>query len=220
MLTDDDVVRPHDLLWLRAPQDLLASAALPAWASSEWVSSAPAVVRRDAPGERGAVPVGLRGRLRNERFAGYVARDRIVRRVTPEALAQTRAWESNSTRNPTLVNLPCMRALAYIAHRLDRFGVSWGITGSVGFALASGISTLREDSDLDLLLRAWKPLSRDEALALLSLLRSAPARIDMQVDTARGGFALAEWAGNAERIMLKTSRGPLLVANPWGTDAS
>jgi phosphoribosyl-dephospho-CoA transferase len=37
----------------------------------------------------------------------------------------------------------------------------------------------------------------------------------MQVDTGHGGFALAEWAGKADRILLKTGRGPVLVADPW-----
>jgi phosphoribosyl-dephospho-CoA transferase len=98
--------------------------------------------------------------------------------------------------------------------------LAWGITGSVGFALASGVSTLRQDSDLDLLLRASKPLPRGEARSLLALLQASPARIDMQVDTGHGGFALAEWAGNADRVLLKTGRGPLLVSDPWVDDAS
>jgi phosphoribosyl-dephospho-CoA transferase len=42
----------------------------------------------------------------------------------------------------------------------------------------------------------------------------------MQVDTGHGGFALAEWAGNADRVLLKTGRGPLLVSDPWVDDAS
>ena len=64
------------------------------------------------------------------------------------------------------------------------------------------------------------PLSRDEARALFTLLQAAPARIDMQVDTGHGGFALAEWAGQADRVLLKTASGPLLVADPWAEDAS
>ena len=96
----------------------------------------------------------------------------------------------------------------------------WGIIGSVGFTLASGVSTLRRDGDLDLRLRAAQPLSRDEARALSALLQTAPARIDMQVDTGHGGLALAEWAGTAECILLKTERGPLLVADPWAAGTS
>lgn len=211
MSINEDVIRAHDLLWIATP-----ISDVPAWASPEWLSIAPVVVRREAVAEHGVVPVGIRGRTRGERFAAFVARERIVRRVTPEALARARGWRAHVA----LANLPCIRALDRIAPELDRLPLIWGITGSVGFALASGMSTLREDSDLDILLRAEKPLPREEARALLSLLRTVPARIDMQVDNGHGGFALAEWAGNSDRVLLKTGRGPMLVADPWTPDAS
>lgn len=216
MSSAEEVIRPHDLLWIGTPHDIRSISGVPAWASPEWLSVAPVVVRREAVSEHGLVPVGIRGRARSERFAAFVARKRIARRVTPEALARARGWRAN----PALASLPCVRALACIASELDRLRLTWGITGSVGFALASGVSTLRVDSDLDLLLRAERPLPREEARALLSLLRAVPARIDMQVDTGHGGFALAEWAGNADRALLKTGRGPVLVADPWAPDAS
>ena len=212
----DEDIRPHDLLWIAAPHDIRTESALPAWASPEWLSVAPAVVRREAVGAHDIVPVGLRGRTRSERFAGFVAHERIARRVTPEALARARGWRFDTA----IASLPCVRALASIAPELDRLRLAWGVIGSVGFALASGVSTLREDSDLDLLLRATQPLPRDEAQALLSMLKRMPARIDMQVDTGHGGFALAEWAGQSDRVLLKTGRGPLLVADPWAEHAS
>lgn len=214
--TDGEALRPHDLLWIRDPEDIRSISEVPAWASREWLSLAPGVVRREAVAERDMAPVGLRGRARSERFAAYVAREGIRRRVTPEALAQARAWCGNSA----LASVPCVRALSRVAPELDRLRLTWGITGSVGFALASGVSTLRQDSDLDLLLRAERPLSREAARALFALLQAAPAHIDMQIDTGRGGFALAEWAGQADRVLLKTGRGPLLVADPWAADGS
>jgi phosphoribosyl-dephospho-CoA transferase len=213
---NEEVIRPHDHLWIATPQDIRPISDVPAWASPEWLSVAPVVVRREAVAEHGLVPVGIRGRTRGERFAAFVARERIVRRVTPEALARGRGWRAHVA----LANLPCIRALDRLAPELDRLALTWGVAGSVGFALASGVSTLREDSDLDLLVRAERPLPREEARALLSLLRAAPARIDMQVDNGHGGFALAEWAGRADRVLLKTGRGPVLVADPWAPDAS
>ncbi|WP_272945771.1 malonate decarboxylase holo-ACP synthase [Paraburkholderia sprentiae] len=189
---------------------------MPAWASPEWMRIAPAVVHREDVRGRDAVPMRLRGRNRSDRFAAFVTRDRIVHRVTPEALVQARAWCSA----PELPGLPCVRALACVAPEFDRPGLTWGITGSVGFALASGVSTLREDSDLDVVLCAGHALSRDAARDVLSPLNAAPAHIDVQADTGHGGFALAEWARESERIMLKTRRGPLLVADPWTTEAS
>ncbi len=139
--------------------------------------------------------------------------------LSPEAISFAGNFSANERRRRSSAR-GAMRALSRVAPELDGLRLTWGITGSVGFALASGVSTLRPDSDLDLLLRAPHPLSRDEARALFALLQAAPARIDMQVDTGHGGFALAEWAGQADRVLLKTASGPLLVTDPWAEDAS
>ena len=208
--------RAHDLLWIDEPHALHSTATVPAWVSREWLTLAPVVVRREAVVDDRLVPVGLRGRTRSERFAAYVAREHVQRRITPESLAQARAWRQHAA----LASLPCVIALNRVAPDLDGLRLTWGITGSVGFALASGVSTLRLDSDLDLLLRADQPLSRDDARALVALLESAGARVDMQVDTGDAGFALAEWAGHAERVLLKTQQGPVLVADPWAIPTS
>jgi phosphoribosyl-dephospho-CoA transferase len=213
--TTGATLRAHDLLWIGEPHELRSNSTMPAWASREWLKLAPMVVRRETVADERWVPVGLRGRDRSERFGAYAARERVERRITPEALAQSRVWRGHAA----LAGLPCASALERVAPELDRLRLTWGITGSVGFALASGISTLRPDSDLDLLLRAATPLSRDDARSIASVLQAAGARVDMQVDTGEAGFALAEWAGHADRVLLKTGRGPVLVANPWAHHA-
>ena len=93
--------------------------------------------------------------------------------------------------------------------------MTWGITGSVGFALATGSVAMRPDSDLDLLLRVARPMSRREATELEATLQIFPVRIDVQVDTSRGAFALSEWASGRRRVLLKTNGGPILVDDPW-----
>jgi phosphoribosyl-dephospho-CoA transferase len=213
--TTGATLRAHDLLWIGEPHELRSTSTAPAWASSEWLTLAPMVVRREAVADERWLPVGLRGRDRSERFAAYVARERVERRITPEALAQSRVWRHHAA----LAGLPCVSALERVAPELDGLRLTWGITGSVGFALASGISTLRPDSDLDLLLRAATPLSRDVARSIYSVLQTTGVRVDMQVDTGDAGFALAEWAGHSDRVLLKTGHGPVLVANPWAHHA-
>ena len=208
-------LRAHDLLWIAEPHELRSTSTVPVWATRGWLTLAPMVVRRETVVDDGIVPVGVRGRGRSERFAAWVARKRVRHHVTPESLAQARGWR----RHAGFAKLPCVSALNHVAPELDRLQLTWGITGSVGFALASGISTLRSDSDLDLLLRAGKPLSRDDARSILSVLQAAGARVDMQVDTGDAGFALAEWAGLTDRVLLKTGQGPMLVANPWAAHA-
>ena len=200
---------PHDLLWIRHIEDLVSPTALPAWASGR--ATTPVVVRRERSEDPSLIPVGLRGRIRSERHAAYLRRDRVLLRVVPELLAQTRAW----TRFPDFGALSCIRALASLAPRLDATGLTWGVTGSVGFALATGIVAMRPDSDLDLLLRVARPMSRHEATELEATLQTVPVRIDVQVETLQGAFALSEWTSGRPRVLLKTNGGPVLVDDPW-----
>lgn len=198
-------MQPHDLLWLRTTVDA-AGAPLPDWIEPHW----PVVVRRAGQGGQGLVPVGLRGRSRNQRHAAWVAPAQVMRRCTPEALARERGWPRGASSG-----LACLNALARIAPMLDTAGLAWGPTGGVGFALASGEAVLHPASDLDLLVRAPRPFAGHE-LALLRTLKShAGCRLDVQIDTGCGGFALDEWLAGRRTVLLKTAHGPRLVADPW-----
>ncbi|TWI69375.1 phosphoribosyl-dephospho-CoA transferase [Pseudoduganella lurida] len=197
--------RPHDLLFLRLPDRFDAGGAWPDWLDIAWLLRAPLVVRRDvASGSR--VPVGARGITRSQRCKGHVQRAAVTRCVTPEMLAHVPV--------PPDCTLPPLLALAALAPQLDALGVAWGPAGGAGFQLASGLTALRQDSDLDLLVRAPSPLSGQVIDRLLALQQGASCRIDLQVDTGWGGFALAELARGG-RVLLKTAHGPLLVADPW-----
>jgi len=204
--------RPHDLLWTTGALGALHSpSALPEWLNEEWLSAAPLVVRREqAP--PGLVPVGLRGMQRHQRHAAYLSTEAITRRTPPEVLARTRAWEPWGDA----AGQACRRALRTLAPLLDELPWTWGITGGAGFAIASGLPVLRETSDLDLLLRI--PHSPDTAVLqrLAHRFTELPLRIDVQIDTGHAGFALAEWLRGG-LVMLKTSHGPRLVADPWVT---
>jgi phosphoribosyl-dephospho-CoA transferase len=192
--------RPHDLLFLRSPHAVQA----PAWCDADWMARAPVVVRR-AVAVPGSIPVGLRGRQRSQRSAATVAAEEVVRSVAPEALRADL---------PAAGGLHCIEALGELAPRLDALGLEWGPAGGVGFWLACGLPVLRPDSDLDLLVRAPAPLAPSIVEALSGLQAVSPCRIDIQVDTGSGGFALAEYARGG-RVLLKTAQGPLLVDDPW-----
>lgn len=198
--------RPHDLLFLRLPDRFDAGGPWPDWLDVEWLMAAPLVVRREAaPGS--LVPVGARGARRNQRCKGHVQRGAVTRCVTPEMLARLPL--------PVGCTLAPLLALAGLAPRLDALGVAWGPTGGAGFQLASGLAVLRPDSDLDLLVRAPSPLSAQVVERLAGLQDMAPCRVDIQVDTGWGGFALSEYARGRGRVLLKTAHGPLLVSDPW-----
>lgn len=197
-----DALRPHDLLWLDASS---APEGLPAWCRLDW----PAVVRRDAASNPQRVPVGFRGTGRAQRHADWVDRAVIVRRLSPEALVQKL---HGSDLMPLASQLQVLRMLA---PWFDDIGLPWGPTGSAGFALATGAAVLRPGSDLDLLVRAAHAPSGSQVAGLRCLQDRAGCRLDIQVDTGRGGFALNEWLAGPRRVLLKTARGPVLVADPW-----
>lgn len=199
--------RPHDLLWGLRPEHLPQEA--PAWARAALSGHVPVVVRR-APAESGWVAVGIRGMAREQRHATWMRVSEISRLVSPQAVVRAGRWRSHAQPQ-----WPALRALNQVAPRLDDLGLAWGVTGSLGFELASGISAAHPDSDLDLLLRVPHQLSRAEARTLCALLDQAPGRIDLQLETPRGAVALREWAGEAPRVLLKTQNGPLLVSDPW-----
>ena len=198
-------MRPHDLLWLRTAPSA-DGMPLPTWVETGW----PVVVRRAQPAGSELIPVGLRGRLRHQRHPAWVARAQVLRTCSPEALARARSWTRMVSDG-----LPCIETLARLAPIVDAAGLRWGPTGSVGFALASGESALHSASDLDLLVRAEIPLDDDEVDLLRQLKTHASCRLDIQIDTGRGGFALDEWLAGRRRVLLKTASGPRLVADPW-----
>ncbi|WP_313282193.1 malonate decarboxylase holo-ACP synthase [Stutzerimonas balearica] len=197
-----DTPRPHDLLWGMTPAQLPADA--PAWAVAVLAAGQPVVVRR-ARVAAGLVAVGLRGATRDQRLAALMPVEAIAHRLAPEELLGRRATE----------DLPVFRVLAELRPLLDALGHAWGVTGSAGFQLATGLPTAHPDSDLDLLLRAERPLPRSEARPLLLLLEGRACRVDLQLETPLGGVALGEWAGGAARVLVKAAEGPRLMSDPW-----
>ncbi|QGZ43345.1 malonate decarboxylase holo-ACP synthase [Pseudoduganella flava] len=197
--------RPHDLLFLHALERFEPAGAWPAWLDAAWHARAPLVVRREAVAD-GRVPAGARGRTRSERCKGYVQAASVARIVTPEMLAR-----QAGTGDPAM---PALQVLAALAPRLDELGVAWGPAGGAGFQLACGLPVLRADSDLDLLVRSPAPLATATLEQLLRMQADAAVRVDIQVDTGTGGFALADYARGG-RVLVKTAHGPVLVSDPW-----
>lgn len=190
----------HDLLWGMTPAHLPADA--PAWAVDAISAGHPVVVRR-AIAELGYVAVGVRGRLREQRFAADMPLAAVQRRVAPEALRDV-----VSSRD-----LPALQALAQLRSVLEQ--ETWGVSGSAGFELATGIEALHARSDLDLILRTPKRLERADAEDLLAILDATVCPVDLQLQTPFGAVALREWAGGSRRVLLKTASGAQLVLDPW-----
>lgn len=201
---------PHDLVELAAPDDLVSETAIPGWVRASLARTPFVVVRRAYP-LRALVPVGVRGRTRGERFAAWLPAASAVRRVSPEALVSRRA------RGPG--RAPALAALDDVERLMAGQGLRWGPVGSVGFELATGLPCVTERSDLDLILRAPAPLAVADARRLRAALAALPVRADAQLETPAGGVALAEYADDPPRVVLRTLAGPRRVTSPWGEPA-
>jgi len=203
--------RPHDLLWPADPAALVIDGPRPAWATPPWLAVAPVVVRRAARTDPRLIPVGLRGATRNERCAAQLSAAQVSHVQTPEDVAA--AWRRRDRHAER--DLPCLQTLAALAPALDALPLAWGVTGSVGFSLASGFDVLRPDSDLDLLVRAPTPADAVTLHGIGTLLGSSAARVDVQVETPLGAFALQEWLRTGGPVLLKTDAGPMLCNDVW-----
>lgn len=193
---------PHDLLWGMVPAHLPADA--PDWAVEALRLGHPVVVRRALCAE-GLVAVGLRGAHREQRYAAQMPRAAIQRQLCPEQLIHL-----DSARA-----LPALAALRQLRTTLNLLGLGWGVSGSAGFELATGIPTLTPSSDLDLILRTPLPITRNQARALLAPLSNAPCRIDVQLQTPAGGVALNDLARVDGPVLLKAADGARLLNDPW-----
>ncbi|WP_024697085.1 malonate decarboxylase holo-ACP synthase [Pseudomonas avellanae] len=197
-------VLPHDLLW-GMPLSALPDDA-PQWAVDTVLAGQPVVVRRQAM-PAGQVAVGLRGRGREQRYAASMRLTDVYRRVTPEQLIDS--------ASETVQEWPALRALRQVRPVMDALERVWGVGGSAGFELASGIAALHQGSDLDLILRTPQPFSRRCAAELVEALAASVCRVDVQLQLDQGAVALREWARPAGRVLLKTASGARLVSDPW-----
>ena len=152
----------------------------------------PVVVRRDVDNE-GRIPVGVRGLRRDQRAAGWVKPENVLRVVSPEDLSVA----ADLLRSPFITQPPVQVALQlsagvavdvghYRQHRLragDRY---------------SGDPRRQRSRSAD-----PRPVYRfPEAFTdWQAQLSRALCRADTQVDTPEGGFALAEWLRDGKTLL-------------------
>ncbi|MBM7141524.1 MULTISPECIES: malonate decarboxylase holo-ACP synthase [Acinetobacter] len=194
----------HDLLW-GMTVDCLADDA-PLWVKQVLQRGDPVVVRRAiTPGNQ--VAVGVRGQFRYQRYAAQMPRSAISRQLKPEALTHvdvdTQQFEHLAERLQTISSI------------MKNFSGCWGYTGSFGFELATGIKTVTQQSDIDLLIRAEQPFAKKQAIELLENFQQVGLNVDIQLQLPQGGLALKEWARNSGKVLLKRSDGAVLLENPW-----
>jgi phosphoribosyl-dephospho-CoA transferase len=205
----------HDLIRLREPIALTVDAPVPAWVEPALRRTPWVVVRRGYVCD-GMMPIGVRGPARQQRFAAFLPVAEIAFRLLPEDLTVSRCAIEQKRRE----TVPALDALARVAPILERGSHRWGPGGSVGFELATGIPTATVSSDLDVILRQDHRLERNEAFDLRAALAesAAPARIDVMLETPRGGVSLADLAAMPADVLVRTPDGVRLAPDPWMMD--
>jgi phosphoribosyl-dephospho-CoA transferase len=176
------------------------------------------VVVRRAEIRDGLVPVGIRGELREQRFASWISADAVLELVTARTLARCRSW---STADPVRrAAVPALAALDDVEEIMGKhgFGRLWGPTGSVGFELGSARATATVSSDLDLVVEVDRldgsGCTAAEACSLLAALAALPVRVDVLLETLHGAVALSEYArprSESGSFILRTTAGPRLI---------
>jgi phosphoribosyl-dephospho-CoA transferase len=194
-----NAVQPHDLMRLTDVYNLALGSA-PLWVRDE-LARTPWVVARRSPATAETVAVGVRGSDRALRYALDINRRHIDSIVRPEQLVH---------REPSR-DMPVFRELRRLRSTLT--GLRWGPAGSTGFELATGATTVTENSDLDLVVRldSLSAATVEQLQLLHAEFALAEVRIDGQLQLPAGAVALSEFIGTGPHILLRTEAGPRLA---------
>ncbi len=203
-------LNPHDLLILRDFDDLMGISTRPQWVD-EVLEQSPLVVVRRSPFKNDRVPVGVRGKTRDQRFAATILSNNIAKQITPEEFTANKVWRTNKHIRETEM----FSAIELVDNILAASGLDWGPTGSLGFELASGMPTITNTSDLDIVVRVPNFLSTKIAQQIVERITKVSVKVDIQLETPNGAVALFEYARDNSKVLLRTMNGPCLVTDPW-----
>ncbi|WP_316848860.1 malonate decarboxylase holo-ACP synthase [Pedobacter agri] len=198
-------LRPHTLIRFDKVEDLISDLPFPEWLSDALSGSMIGVIRR-AVARPGLLPLGIRGSKRGERFAAWLPLESVQSYIKPSALSNPDHWNAKYQHE-----LPAtVWSLNKISPILNKAGFDWGPTGSTGFELATGKSSIKPTSDLDLVIEMPEIFDLKEASLLLYRLESfSESRVDIQLETPTGAVSLKEYVTSAT-VLVKTAIGPLI----------
>ncbi|MBB6284138.1 malonate decarboxylase holo-ACP synthase [Geobacillus subterraneus] len=202
-------LNPHDLIRIKDCADFISSVQMPEWARRSLIQAPYTVVRRAAI-VRGSIPIGIRGQHRHERFATFLSDRMIAEVISPEQLVRQKKWK----QTPRYDQLTILKVLDDLDQLFQLYHFVWGPVGSVGFELASGVPTVKDMSDLDIILRLIDFPALETVKQLVMQLIRIPVRVDVQLELPIGSISLLEYLSEGDRILLKSIHGPKLIAHP------
>ena len=186
----------HDLVYLKSMEQIEFFGDCPDWMNEDEMAQGIAVVRRMKV-ENGKVAIGFRGNNRSKRFAAITTIANINRVIRP--------FDVLSNTFPATH----VQSLTYIEKVLD--GLIWGIGGSIGFSMATGINVCHENSDIDIILYCENLQELEHLMPIFSLLQKSIHRVDVQVEILGiGAVVLADYLEHTSFI-LRTGTGPILL---------
>jgi len=202
------IPKTHDLLRLSCLELEQADAVKPEWLDAV-LEACPWVVVRRAAFHGKQVPVGVRGKERAQRWAGFVNPEQIAQIVSPNQLRESLVEGSRR-------GLRAFHSLRFLGTKAAMKSLDWGPGGSAGFELASGRPTVTEASDLDIVIRAPEPFDRAFANSICIQLDGVSTRVDALVETPYCGFSLDEYAhSQLHKVLVRTDTGRILAEDPW-----
>jgi phosphoribosyl-dephospho-CoA transferase len=213
---EGDAFRPHYLLAVD-PKQLIESvykySSVPEWVE-ERVRTTPFVVVRRGRATRHEIPIGVRGKERNQRWAASCHSKLVKSIITPSQLLTRPIPTSRVNARHAL------RTLDLLKEHWMGLDHPWGPGGSVGFELATGSHVVKPESDLDIVIYAERRITADEAKSLCARAMDLPATVDIRVETPVFGFSLGEFARQSPAaILLRAPSGVILGRNPWAMNS-
>ncbi len=204
--------RPHYLLAVD-PKQLIEAvckhSSVPEWVE-EQVRTTPFVVVRRGLATGHEIPIGVRGKERNQRWAASCHPKLVKSIITPSQLLTRPIRTSRADATPAL------RTLDFLKDRWMDLDRPWGPQGSVGFELATGSHVATLGSDLDIVIYAENRMMTDEAKFLCARAMNLPATVDIRVETPVCGFSLREFASESPAaILMRAPNGIMLGTDPW-----
>jgi len=191
-------LKTHTIIQFSTLDQLIFHDERPDWLQTELPAQQFAVVRRMEVTD--IVPIGIRGSNRSQRCAAFINRTAIVNTIPCTDLVAKIAVFQNYWYYPYLQKL--QESLS--EHE-------WGITGSIGFEIATGMNVTTEQSDIDISIYVdemnWGILAN-----IYEKIQRIYPRIDVQIEVAQVGCVLLnDFIRNyAQGFLVRTTKGPLL----------
>ncbi|APG50764.1 malonate decarboxylase holo-ACP synthase [Providencia stuartii] len=199
-------VNPHDFVWISSLDDLPVES-LPEWVISQWNKQLPLVVRREATDEN-KLSVGIRGIKPGQRVITQIDKSAITHIMNVESLVSN----SRELQRSMFIALPPVQVLLLLSQH--NWPWKWAVTGSCAYTLVTDIQSMLADCDLDVLIRCPTRYKKEDFAEFAIKANTPLCRIDIHVETPKGGFSLAEWFKN-EKVTLHTPNGDVMTADPW-----